>query len=218
VVILTRHQHHARQVLAALRNKKAVYCEKPLALNLAELDEIEAELSSADTPLLTVGYNRRFAPMAQQLAEPLAIPDIGLAARNIFDMPGVCQNYLHALLEHIEDRLPIDSGALQDHMGAPFGGQPIAAGYQFMGHRTETLDGGLWLLAGAAHHQTNRNSLLVDIDPTAALKNGVHASSFLKREGRSWFKNLTRVFPVGTTICDASDLPRSVLRSRSDHQ
>lgn len=69
VVILTRHQHHTRQVLKALRNKKAVYCEKPLALNQAELDEIEAELSSADTPLLTVGYNRRFAPMAQHLAE-----------------------------------------------------------------------------------------------------------------------------------------------------
>ncbi len=69
VVILTRHQHHARQVLAALRNKKAVYCEKPLALNMEELDEIESELLKENKPLLTVGYNRRFAPMAQELAD-----------------------------------------------------------------------------------------------------------------------------------------------------
>lgn len=68
VVLLTRHQHHARQALAALRNSKAVYCEKPLALNEEELTEIEKELAREDCPLLTVGYNRRFAPMAISLA------------------------------------------------------------------------------------------------------------------------------------------------------
>lgn len=80
VVLLTRHQHHARQVLAALRHKKAVYCEKPLALNIGELAEIEAELAKAGAPLLSVGFNRRFAPMSialadfiRQRAEPLYI-------------------------------------------------------------------------------------------------------------------------------------------------
>lgn len=69
VVILTRHQHHARQVLSALANHKSVYCEKPLAVNNEELKEITDVLGRPDTPLLTVGYNRRFAPMAIQLAE-----------------------------------------------------------------------------------------------------------------------------------------------------
>lgn len=69
VAILTRHQHHARQVIQALQNQKAVYCEKPLALTNAELEEIAIMLENADTPLLTVGYNRRFAPMVTQLAD-----------------------------------------------------------------------------------------------------------------------------------------------------
>jgi predicted dehydrogenase len=80
VVILTRHQHHARQVLAALRQGKHVYCEKPLAITRQELEEIEFALSTDNGPLLTVGFNRRFAPMAMKLkqflsssGEPLAM-------------------------------------------------------------------------------------------------------------------------------------------------
>jgi predicted dehydrogenase/threonine dehydrogenase-like Zn-dependent dehydrogenase len=69
VILLTRHNHHARQTLAALRNSKAVYCEKPLALNLTELEEIEKELKANPNAMLTVGFNRRFAPLAIQLKE-----------------------------------------------------------------------------------------------------------------------------------------------------
>ncbi|MCX6053341.1 MAG: bi-domain-containing oxidoreductase [Chloroflexi bacterium] len=69
LVILTRHQLHARQVTAGLQNKKAVYCEKPLALNEEELSQIERTLSNPDCPLLTVGFNRRFAPFARQLKD-----------------------------------------------------------------------------------------------------------------------------------------------------
>jgi len=82
VAILTRHQHHARQVLAALRSGKHVYCEKPLAITPAELDEIASALISAPLtsaplaaealPLLMVGFNRRFAPHAVRLREFLA--------------------------------------------------------------------------------------------------------------------------------------------------
>lgn len=69
LAILTRHNLHARQVVTALQNKKAVYCEKPLALNLEELKEIEQQIMLPDSPLLTVGFNRRFAPMALQLLD-----------------------------------------------------------------------------------------------------------------------------------------------------
>jgi predicted dehydrogenase/threonine dehydrogenase-like Zn-dependent dehydrogenase len=67
VAILTRHQHHARQALMALRNGKSVYCEKPLAITPEELDEIETALRQETLPLLMVGFNRRFAPLAVQL-------------------------------------------------------------------------------------------------------------------------------------------------------
>jgi len=72
VVILTRHQHHARQVLAAFKNHQSVYCEKPLALTTGELDEIADMLKQENTSLLTVGYNRRFAPLVTQMAEFIA--------------------------------------------------------------------------------------------------------------------------------------------------
>jgi hypothetical protein len=67
VLILTRHDQHARQVFAALKNGKNVYCEKPLALNEEELALISTQLQQADSPLLTVGFNRRFAPFAVEM-------------------------------------------------------------------------------------------------------------------------------------------------------
>jgi predicted dehydrogenase len=67
VVLLTRHDQHARQILAALSENKNVYCEKPLALNEEELSAIQKTLQSSSQPLLTIGFNRRFAPFAIQL-------------------------------------------------------------------------------------------------------------------------------------------------------
>ena len=67
VAILTRHQHHARQTLAALRAGKHVYCEKPLAITPEELDEIQAALRDETLPFLMVGFNRRFAPFAVRM-------------------------------------------------------------------------------------------------------------------------------------------------------
>lgn len=71
VVILTRHNHHARQVLTALKNNKHVFCEKPLATTLEDLDQVAAALSGAtqSSPVLSVGFNRRFAPLAVKLHE-----------------------------------------------------------------------------------------------------------------------------------------------------
>ncbi|MCC6148059.1 MAG: bi-domain-containing oxidoreductase [Anaerolineaceae bacterium] len=69
VAILTQHQHHARQVCTALASGKNVYCEKPLALNRRELEEIFQILDQPGVPLLTVGFNRRFSPLSTRLKE-----------------------------------------------------------------------------------------------------------------------------------------------------
>jgi predicted dehydrogenase len=80
VVIATRHAQHAALTASALRAGKAVLVEKPLALNGAELAEVEAALPSG--ALLMVGFNRRFAPLVERLAGQLAgIPSLALLVR-----------------------------------------------------------------------------------------------------------------------------------------
>lgn len=69
IVIMTRHQGHAALTLKALRSGKHVYCEKPLALTLEDLDEIEIQLKKKTSPILMVGFNRRFAPLSVQLKD-----------------------------------------------------------------------------------------------------------------------------------------------------
>jgi predicted dehydrogenase len=74
VVILTRHHLHAAQVLSALESGKHVYCEKPLATNASDLVKIAAALTAQQDPrsMLTVGFNRRFAPQSMRLREFIA--------------------------------------------------------------------------------------------------------------------------------------------------
>ena len=72
VAVLTRHHLHADQVIAALQAGKHVFVEKPLAINREQLSAIKAQLIKTENALLTAGYNRRFAPLAQQLAAFIA--------------------------------------------------------------------------------------------------------------------------------------------------
>jgi polar amino acid transport system substrate-binding protein len=68
VCIVTRHDQHADLVVRALRAGKHVFVEKPLALNEAELVEIEK--AAADAPgILMVGFNRRFSPHARAMRQ-----------------------------------------------------------------------------------------------------------------------------------------------------
>jgi len=69
IAILTRHQDHARQVLLALQRGKHVFCEKPLAIQESEIEQIVQCLREDPGWLLTVGFNRRFAPLARRLRE-----------------------------------------------------------------------------------------------------------------------------------------------------
>ena len=77
MVIATRHDAHAKQVLEALRAGKHVFCEKPLCLTLDELAEIEVEKAKRPEQHLMIGFNRRFAPHVLQIKElidPLDLP------------------------------------------------------------------------------------------------------------------------------------------------
>jgi predicted dehydrogenase len=73
VAILTRHNLHAGQVIAALGAGKHVFCEKPLAIHRDDLEKIASILDvQRGKSLLMVGFNRRFAPLSQRLHAFLA--------------------------------------------------------------------------------------------------------------------------------------------------
>ena len=72
VAILTRHDSHADLVIKALQAGKNVFVEKPLAVDSKQLTAVTKSLSKANGRLLTVGFNRRFSPLAQSLGAKLA--------------------------------------------------------------------------------------------------------------------------------------------------
>lgn len=78
VAILTRHDNHADLAIRALQAGKHVFVEKPLAINNEQLEQVAAALGApptgeaAGSPLLMVGFNRRFAPLAVRMAAHFA--------------------------------------------------------------------------------------------------------------------------------------------------
>jgi predicted dehydrogenase/NADPH:quinone reductase-like Zn-dependent oxidoreductase len=70
VFVLTRHDTHARFALRALEAGKHVFVEKPLALSHEDLDALESAATSSGA-LLTVGFNRRFAPHTAEMIAAL---------------------------------------------------------------------------------------------------------------------------------------------------
>jgi predicted dehydrogenase len=68
VAILTRHDLHADLVVQALKAGKHVFVEKPLAVNSEQLSVVTEQLLNTDHGILTAGFNRRFAPLARELA------------------------------------------------------------------------------------------------------------------------------------------------------
>jgi predicted dehydrogenase/threonine dehydrogenase-like Zn-dependent dehydrogenase len=66
VMITTRHNLHANMVIKALDKGKHVFVEKPLALNLEELEAIEASYQKNNGTLM-IGFNRRFSPHTEKI-------------------------------------------------------------------------------------------------------------------------------------------------------
>jgi len=71
VVIATRHDSHAELAVAALRAGKNVFVEKPPCLTFEELKDLRSAKAESGR-ILTVGFNRRHAPLAQKLREHVA--------------------------------------------------------------------------------------------------------------------------------------------------
>jgi predicted dehydrogenase/threonine dehydrogenase-like Zn-dependent dehydrogenase len=67
VMITTRHDNHGALVIQSLEAGKHVFVEKPLCTTREELVKIEALTQKEGSPLLMVGFNRRFSVYAQEI-------------------------------------------------------------------------------------------------------------------------------------------------------
>ena len=72
VIISTRHNLHARLAIEALKAGKAVFLEKPMALNKEELDELVATINKTKKPFM-VGFNRRFSKYAREAKRHISV-------------------------------------------------------------------------------------------------------------------------------------------------
>ena len=68
VIISTRHNLHVPIAIEAVKMRKAVFLEKPMALNEEELMDLIEILEKYKVPFL-VGFNRRFAPLISIVKE-----------------------------------------------------------------------------------------------------------------------------------------------------
>lgn len=67
VVIATRHDTHSALVARSLAAGKATYVEKPLAIDDGGLSAVSEVLAESNAPLL-IGFNRRYAPLIEEVA------------------------------------------------------------------------------------------------------------------------------------------------------
>jgi myo-inositol 2-dehydrogenase/D-chiro-inositol 1-dehydrogenase len=62
VLLVTPTSLHPEHIIQALQASKHVFCEKPLALDLAECHRVEAEAAKHPRLKVMIGYGRRFDP------------------------------------------------------------------------------------------------------------------------------------------------------------
>lgn len=84
--IATRHDSHGEYVLRALKAGKHVFVEKPLCASEEELSAIataydEARTPDGSRPLLMVGFNRRFSPLATRFRETVGTGPMAMVYR-----------------------------------------------------------------------------------------------------------------------------------------
>jgi hypothetical protein len=157
-------------------------------------------------------------PMLQQLRQPGRVADIGLAAGEDLDLPGVDQQQLEApLLKDPPDGLPVLAGGLHHHLGDPLGGQPPS---QRLQPRGEGLERPHLLVAAtvpAGHAHASHHLVLATSNPA---QRGTSSSTVDTSPSRGWRPagptdqaTLKRVLTA--TVRGAGKAPASVLSTGS---
>lgn len=111
-IIATPHNLHFEQACQIVKSQKPVHVEKPLALNFLEAKTV-AHLVIENNSLLTIGFNRRFAPTV-------------VALINILKNYNIPKQYLYRINAPL---LPYDHWTMDTEIG---GGRLIGEGCHFI--------------------------------------------------------------------------------------
>ncbi|MBN9549797.1 MAG: inositol 2-dehydrogenase [Alphaproteobacteria bacterium] len=76
VVIASATRTHADLIIGAAARGKAIFCEKPIDLDIARTDECLAAVAKAGAPM-QIGFNRRFDPSFAAVKKRIDAGDIG---------------------------------------------------------------------------------------------------------------------------------------------
>jgi myo-inositol 2-dehydrogenase/D-chiro-inositol 1-dehydrogenase len=76
VAICSSTDTHAQLIIEAAAAGKAIFCEKPVSLNLEEVDRALAAVEQAGVPFM-VGFNRRFDPAHRSVRTAVAEGQVG---------------------------------------------------------------------------------------------------------------------------------------------
>ena len=110
----------------------------------------------------------------QQFGQPHRIVDVGLAARHVLHMRGVCQHQRElAIIQDVPHRLPVDAGRLHRHMRATVCRQPLRQAQKVRRGRLEGTNFGRDLAIGykaqAGHHR-----LFVNVETATSSMQQLH--------------------------------------------
>jgi hypothetical protein len=109
-------------------------------------------------------------PMRHQIGQPGGIVDIGLASRDVLNVPGIGQYQGKiAVAQNVPNRLPVDPGCLHRHVRDPLAGQPFRQSQEVPCRRLERPH--LHHVTRASHHR-----LLVDVETGAMRMQHFHGS------------------------------------------
>jgi myo-inositol 2-dehydrogenase/D-chiro-inositol 1-dehydrogenase len=76
VAICSSTETHADLIVAAAQAGKPIFCEKPISLDLAEVDRALAAVDAAGVPF-QIGFNRRFDPAHQAVHDAVMRGEVG---------------------------------------------------------------------------------------------------------------------------------------------
>ncbi|MFM7686763.1 MAG: inositol 2-dehydrogenase [Actinomycetota bacterium] len=76
VAICSSTDTHVPLLIAAAQSGKAIFCEKPVSLDLAKVDEALAVVKASGVPI-QIGFNRRFDPAHRSVRDAVASGAVG---------------------------------------------------------------------------------------------------------------------------------------------